>query len=196
MTLNAAGIEVPQGTDPFDPDGDMREMGLSLASRVIVPVANTAGRAAIESAVAARPLYVHRDDAGAGRQLEVKTATDAWQTVAAESDAGWVGLLGVGGWGGDAPQGRVLNGVVYLRGDFKPLGSGTVAFSAPQMGNLPAAIPAPTRTLTFPVETNVSGQVSIVINSAGVILLRAHFGAPTYSPTSYFALDGCRWLVG
>lgn len=62
MTLNAAGIEVPQGSDAFNPDGDMRELAGSLNSRVVIPTPNATGRTALGSAIATRPLLVLQED--------------------------------------------------------------------------------------------------------------------------------------
>lgn len=71
MSKNALGIEVPAGSDSFDPQGDMVEMGASFAGRVVVPVANAADRDTLLAAVGATPdvpLLVWRNDT---RQVEV-----------------------------------------------------------------------------------------------------------------------------
>lgn len=71
MTKNALGVEVPAGSDAFDPQGDMVELGASLAGRLVVPVANATARDALLAAVGATsdvPLLAWRSDT---RQVEV-----------------------------------------------------------------------------------------------------------------------------
>lgn len=87
MADNAYGIDVPAGTNPFDPDGDMRGMadGDNLGSRVWVPVANIAARDALEAAhgtpTAAKPLHVLRADAPVGAEHEYTTDGITWRTL-------------------------------------------------------------------------------------------------------------------
>lgn len=61
MATNAIGVEVPAGTDVFDPQGDMVDLADSLEGRVILPVANSAARDALAAALspsATEPLIV------------------------------------------------------------------------------------------------------------------------------------------
>lgn len=90
MADNAYGVDVPQGVDAFDPDGDMRGMadGDNLGAWIIVPVANITARDALEAAhgtiTAARPLYVLRADAPAGREHEYTTDGVTWRTLSVD----------------------------------------------------------------------------------------------------------------
>lgn len=74
MATTPTGLDIPAGTDPFDPDGDIRVLAGSLEPRVVVPVPNVTARDALATAVTptpGEPLYTHRADAPAGRRLEV-----------------------------------------------------------------------------------------------------------------------------
>lgn len=96
MAQNAYGVEVPAGSDPFDPQGDMVEMANSFRSRIIVPVANATERSELLAAIdwtpsAAEPLRVWRANAPAGAQDEITTDNGVtWLSVQAVSDSGWV----------------------------------------------------------------------------------------------------------
>lgn len=88
MATTPTGITVPAGTDPFDPDGDMRDLAGSLEGRIIVPVANKDERAAVAAAVsptAAEPLLTWRTDAPAGARLETTEDGATWRTIAAQT---------------------------------------------------------------------------------------------------------------
>lgn len=98
MVTLPTGLTVPQASDAYQPDADIRTLADSLAGKVIVPVANEAERAALVASLTwtpspSRPLYVHRADAGTGLELEVTTSGTVWRTVRA--------------W---APQGLVIGG--------------------------------------------------------------------------------------
>lgn len=70
MTKNALGVEVPAQVDAFDPATDMAELGISLAGRVVVPVANATARDALATALSAaghpasltEPIFAYRSD--------------------------------------------------------------------------------------------------------------------------------------
>lgn len=84
MTLTNTGLDVPTGTDAFDPDGDMRVLGLSLNPRIVVPVPNVTARNALAAALAptpAAPLYVHRADAPVTNRLEYNEGA-GWRPAA------------------------------------------------------------------------------------------------------------------
>ncbi len=71
MAQNALGVEVPAGTDAFDPQGDMVQLADSLSGRVIVPVTNAAARQALlasEGSSEDDPLLVAQQDDGAYMQ--------------------------------------------------------------------------------------------------------------------------------
>ena len=89
MATTPTGLIVPAGTDVFDPDGDMRDLATSLEGRIIVPVANTTDRATLAAAVSptpTEPLYAHRIDAPAGRELERTLDGTNWRPVGARID--------------------------------------------------------------------------------------------------------------
>lgn len=77
MAKNSLGIEVPGGGDAFDPQGDMVELGASLAGRVVVPVANATAAAALLTAVGAtpgQPLFIWQADLPPSHALRVAVA--------------------------------------------------------------------------------------------------------------------------
>jgi hypothetical protein len=77
---------------------------------------------------------------------EVKKLMAGGKTVPA--DVPWTNLLNAGGNTASPPQAKVLNGVVYLRGEVsKSIGSGYVANAF----QLPAAIPAPPKEMVIPM---------------------------------------------
>ncbi|WP_281860245.1 hypothetical protein [Salana multivorans] len=83
MALNELELTVPLDSDAFDPSGDMRALATSLGGSIIVPVANTTARSALVAGLGwtptpARPLYVHRADAGVGRGIEYTTDGTTW----------------------------------------------------------------------------------------------------------------------
>ncbi|MBN8881922.1 MAG: hypothetical protein J0H73_06355 [Salana multivorans] len=88
MALNDINLRVPLDSDTFDPSGDMRNLASSLGGATVVPVPNTTARAALVTGLGwtptpGRPLYVHRADAGTGRELEVTTNGSAWRSIRA-----------------------------------------------------------------------------------------------------------------
>lgn len=96
MAVTATGIEVPAGSDPFDPAGDMVDLANSLRSRIVVPVANATERSALIAAIdwtpsSAEPLRVWRANAAVGWQEEITTDNGVtWLSVRAVADSGWV----------------------------------------------------------------------------------------------------------
>lgn len=89
MALNALGIEVPADSDDFAPALDMRELGASMAGRVVVPVANELERDALAATLSpspASPLYVHRADAPASARLEWTEDGSTWRRAATSGD--------------------------------------------------------------------------------------------------------------
>lgn len=84
MGTTAGGLPYPDGGDTFDPSGDI-QVGLTAADTGrIIPVANTTARAALAAAYspsASKPLYVHRQDAAAGEEIERTIDGTTWLTV-------------------------------------------------------------------------------------------------------------------
>lgn len=83
MATDARGHTVPDG-GAAPKRADLLDMSLSV--RDIVYVGNTTARAAAATALGAsatNPVYTHRADAAAGRELEVTTDGTAWQTIPA-----------------------------------------------------------------------------------------------------------------
>src|SRR3954471_23751364 len=84
MALTPIGLNVPAGTDAFDPQVDFGDLATSLIGRTVVPVANVTARAALATLVAptsSKPLVVFRADATAGQQIEYSTNGSTWTTV-------------------------------------------------------------------------------------------------------------------
>jgi len=86
-TTDAKGIVFLQDTDdisPFHTLINVLQAGTSNALDAktrITRVANLTERNALTGASPSNPLYVHRSDAGFGRQLEVTTGGSVWFTV-------------------------------------------------------------------------------------------------------------------
>lgn len=83
MATDARGHTVPDGTSAPH-RGDL--LDLSLSVRDIIYVGNTTERASAATALVAsatNPVYTHRADAPAGRELEVTTDGTTWQTLPA-----------------------------------------------------------------------------------------------------------------
>lgn len=77
---------------------------------------------------------------------EVKKLMAGGKTVPA--DVPWTNMLNAGGNTASPPQAKVLNGVVYLRGEVnKSIGAGYIANAF----QLPAAIPAPPKEMVIPL---------------------------------------------
>ncbi|GAA3218230.1 hypothetical protein ACFP63_08615 [Oerskovia jenensis] len=84
MATTPTGLDVPAGTDPFDPDGDLRALGASLEGRIIVPVPNKTARDALAATLnptASEPLYAHRTDGGSSGALERTVDGTTWEAV-------------------------------------------------------------------------------------------------------------------
>lgn len=174
MATTPTGLDVPAGTDLFDPDGDMRALGASLSSRIIVPVPNTTARNALAALLAptpANPLYVDRADAPTGLHLEATRNGTTWETVPALRDTDWVPATLQGAWtnfGGayrDAAF-RRINGIVYVRGMIKAgtnVTPGTVLLTLPA-GFRPAKFdvyPAWGATAAAALELGPNGNIVI-----------------------------------
>ena len=86
MATNDLGVEIPAGTDAFDPQGDMVAQANSLRSRIIVPVANATERASLLGVIdwspsQEEPLHVTRGDADPGREHEYTTNGTDWLAI-------------------------------------------------------------------------------------------------------------------
>lgn len=145
MALNDIGLEVPAGTDMFDPDGDMRALGISLMGRVIIPVANTAEKDALATLLnptPANPLYVHRADAPVFARLEwTDDGGTTWRGIYGGA-VGWVDCPKVAGWAGTCVA-KMVGRVIEIRADLTS-GPNIPAGAFYTFANLPASIPAPT----------------------------------------------------
>lgn len=85
MATTPTGLDVPAGTDVFDPDGDLRALAASLTGRVIVPVPNATARDALAAALPpglAAPLFVWRADTKA---LEGAWDATGWKPLTASA---------------------------------------------------------------------------------------------------------------
>lgn len=126
MTKNYLGIEVPAGTDAFDPAGDMTELGASLAGRVIVPVANTTARDLLATQVppsTGQPLIVYRADA----DVFERNVGSGWRTMTpprgAVATSGGI-TLNPGAW---APMVSIASYPVVAGADYMIGGTGSVS---------------------------------------------------------------------
>lgn len=106
MARNPLDVEVPAGTDAFDPQGDMVELGDSLKGHVVIPAPNQAARLALLTSVGSSaddPLIVRQGDTGV-----------YWE----HDGTAWRALFG----GGTAPR------VLARNGDGAAMPAGTVPF--------------------------------------------------------------------
>lgn len=171
MALNSLGIEVPASTDAFDPDGDIRSLGDSLAGRIIVPVANVTERNALATTLSptpSEPLYVHRADAPVYARTEWTEDGSNWNPVYA-GDSGWIALpaLAAGFTPQDSPGYRIKAGELRMRGALVWTGSGgpTKAFT------LPSNAWPPTGTRRFAAGIQAISSTAIRVDLNGDVLI-------------------------
>ena len=175
MAADAFGIEIPADSDAFDPSGDMRDMGASLHSRIVVPVVNTTARDALT--VTAGQL-VNRLDTG---DLE-RWDGAAWRLITSQ-DRGPITVASSWTPAGDRPLEWIQTGDTVTL-------FGSMSYNA---GDLPSSgvvtpngIPPVARRWDGSLR---SGNGSILIaglTSAGRIEWDARLG----SGSSFLALDG------
>lgn len=199
MATSTTGIAVPAAGDPFDPDGDMREMAASLDTRTIVPVPNEAARTALVSALVAagrgpngsRPLYVDRADAPAGLRLEVTYNGTTWAPYAA-GDTGWVPCVNSSGFISTGLYLRKIGLVVHVRGQVTPAADGSFTSAFKSIAALPGVFRASTVTRGLhPGVSNTAYQVVYEINPGlGAIRARSVESPAAYSTNSIFAPVG------
>lgn len=185
MVSTATGVAAPLPDDAFDPQGDMRRLALSLAGHVIIPVANITERAAVGGLLAAQgtgvspsnPIYVHRFDAGAGRELEWSPDGANWRTVGSRIDVA----------GSPAAAQRA---VYQKAGDViaatNSNGDGSITFAEPFPNQLFTA------TVTDATDPGVLGPVLIKYTAATSNSTRITFRAYTTSGAALAGSAGLR----
>jgi hypothetical protein len=85
MPLTPIGLNIPAGTDAFDPQVDFSDLAASLINRTIVPVANVTDRAAVATAIgptATKPLVVIRANAPVYKAIEYTFDGTNWYALA------------------------------------------------------------------------------------------------------------------
>lgn len=171
MATTAEGLVVPSGSDAFDPQGDIVALATSVQSRMVIPVANSAARSALVSAISwtpssTQPLIVWRADATSGRELEVTTNGSSWR-VLNNADTGWLIPTLANSWSSlnsnRQVRYRLQNGVVRLKG-VAAGGSTTTIFTLPTGFR-------PLQDWRVLQQSGDSGTtaVSVVISPAGVV---------------------------
>lgn len=167
MALNAAGIEIPAGLDPFDPQGDMVELAASLAGRVVIPVVNATDRADVVSRLGwtpspTRPLYVDRADATPGATLERTVNGVDFTPVTSRADVqittwnfGFTGIT-TSGWNGLWLTMRA--DTILLQGAVTRATAWTAG--AVSIATLPAEFRPPRKISGVGVEVNTDGTVN------------------------------------
>lgn len=135
----------------------------------IIPVPNATVRDALATAMtptSARPLYVHRADAGAGLELEYTVNGSLWRPVGRE-DTGWLVPTLAGTWSSlnslRQVRYRRIDGCIHLRGIVTGGGTTTIF-------TLPAGF-RPQQDWRVLQQSGDSGTtaVSVVISPAGVV---------------------------
>lgn len=128
-TTDANGIIRWESTDPITPLEATLNAGMDSVSAAITGakkgsihyVANTTERAAVVLAfapTASKPLYVHRADAGLGRELERTLNGTDWLTIPAQETGsltlveGWGAYEGAPGWIRHGRIVRLTGGVI------------------------------------------------------------------------------------
>lgn len=84
MPLTNIGLNIPAGTDAFDPATDFADLAASLVGRTIIPVANATDRDALAVSIGvtpAKPLIVFRANAPTYRAIEYTTNGTTWQAL-------------------------------------------------------------------------------------------------------------------
>lgn len=192
MVTLPTGLTVPQASDAYQPDADIRTLADSLAGKVIIPVANETERSALVAALGwtptpARPLYVHRVDSEFGEQAEVTTDGTTWRrlvtTALPNSPTAWqqVTIYGAGCLPGDFGYKPAAmadgQGFARLRGVFKraaglPAGSACL--------NLPAIARPPVMIQVAIAGTN-GKIIRAEITSAGDVILYGDVSGMTWA---------------
>ena len=170
MGTTPGGLPFPDGSDEFDPSGDM-QAGFDAADvGRIIPVANTTDRTALASALSpssSKPLYVHREDANAGARIEVTEDGSEWNIVPSATPwqtitpaTGWA----VGGGGFTPPQWRRIGAEVEI------MPGRMNRFSAGGGSNLTvvAATSYALSTASLPVPLSVGGS-SVASAAVGIL---------------------------
>lgn len=197
MATTPTGLTVPAGTDAFDPDGDMRTLAGSLEGRIIVPVPNVTARDALSALVspsASEPLYVHRQDATLGRQLERTTNGTTWTTVPGETGDALPLLTGYGAFEGP-PAFRCLGSRVFATGGVvRTAGNANIGASVPfGVVSIPPAI-APPISKRLGVVTSFGGPVTARYDLASGELKLEYTTAATLTKDVWWAsLEGLGW---
>lgn len=197
MVSTATGVHAPIPDDPFDPQGDDYAQAISLAGRVIIPVANATERAAVGGSLiaqgtapsAARPFFVFRADAPAGLQLEYTTNGTLWYSQAASIET-TVNLTLLNGWqtaNGDTPAVSRRSGMGAM--------SGTAYQSStwnPLITTLPEGYRPARKVIRHVNAMNASNSDGprgfIEINTSGSVIMTPLSGAPGLSGTSWVFL--------
>ncbi len=192
------GIRVPAAGDAYALTDDLRKMAES--ARTIVPVANVTERAALVAALTAAsrppsatsPLHVHRADMSAVGGLEYTINGKDWLVIS-EYDTGWVAWLGLGGWAGN-PEVRQIGKHVWNRGALTRVGAAVAAnFAGVSAAILPSEISPPAGEVQSGLLSNIDRLGWRMLGTD--LRIRAHAGAPSLTPNSYFTLNELHWMT-
>lgn len=197
MASTPLGIAYPIGSDEFAPHIDMKGIADSLEGRIIVPVANTTARAALVAAVTpsvTEPLYVERQDAPAGQQVEYTTDGTNWITLAGQMNgtpitfsSGWASAAGTE----NSVRLRLNGRQVFVYGSAQRQASGTGAGS--NILTLPPAFAPPsvgTRILG-PTLTSAGNASNLYIANGTLGLV---YGITTVAVGVVVPIVGSWWL--
>lgn len=158
----------------------------TVAAGAVVPVRDTTERDALATAVGPTthaPLYVHRVDATAGRNLECTMDGTTWYVVDAR-DTGWIAMsVGSGYTGSLATMVRVIGDVVYVRGQIDK-NSGNVA-SGDTLGTLPVGARPSSSSRAVSAVGSAASTMKLTVSTAGVITVSS---TPS-STTTYARVD-------
>lgn len=198
MATTPTGLAVPAGTDPFDPDGDMRDLAASLEGRLVVPVPNVTARAALAAAVSptpTEPLYVHRQDAPVGGRTEITEDGTNWRTLWTP-DPTAQGLAGAANWdaGAEPPRFRAVGDQVVGSGLLVRVNNAiTIGYAGETVGTIPAGL-RPAENGSVLVPNTVATEFALEWRTTGALVLRRFVGGNVAIPAGgFFSLAPIRY---
>lgn len=172
MAVNDLGVEVPAGSDTFDPQGDMVELADSLAGRIALPVANDSARnalAALLSPSTSEPLVVRYPSGLVQSTVDGTT----WRNEAFPASTGTITTTA--NWTGNLVYSVAPGGTITITGEPVRVGnaSATVA-GVVASGGVPANL-RPWSTIygrayasngrSYHAVISTAGQITMVVNT-------------------------------
>ena len=209
MGTTAGGLPYPDGSDEFDPSGDMHAGFDAADVGRIIPVANTTERGTVStgySPTTSKPLYVHRADASTRNRLEVTVDGSTFSPVVGGD---WVDYTPtVGGFAGGASYAvaarwtriaTTIHGRIYIHGGAGGVTS-QITVSLPTATLAPPAVGIQTIGGAYAVPNGSAryiGSLNLLsTTSAGIYSSAGPWGSGVPEPWSSLALLTVEFTYG